>query len=92
MTCECWQTCRGKTALMWASSRGHADTVRVLVELGSSVEAVDEVNIHAHALAKHVLYQACVWDYEDDDDHHDSCVCIRICIYIMSSVYMYIQT
>ncbi len=39
------------TALLWASERGHADTVRVLVELGASVKAVDEVNIHAHALA-----------------------------------------
>jgi hypothetical protein len=39
---------------MLASERGHADTVRVLVELGASVEAVDlvdKVNIHAHALA-----------------------------------------
>jgi hypothetical protein len=36
---------------MWASSRGHAATVRVLVELGASLEAVDKVNIHAHALA-----------------------------------------
>ncbi len=36
---------------MWASSGGHAETVRVLVELGASVEAVDKVNIHAHALA-----------------------------------------
>jgi hypothetical protein len=50
MTCECWQD-DGKTALMWASERGDADTVRVLVELGASLEAVDEVNIHAHALA-----------------------------------------
>ena len=50
MTCECWQR-HGKTALLWASERGHADTVRVLVELGASVEAVDEVNMHAHALA-----------------------------------------
>jgi hypothetical protein len=50
MTCECWQD-DGKTALMWASEGGHADTVRVLVELGASLEAVDKVNIHAHALA-----------------------------------------
>ena len=39
------------TALLLASERGHADTVRVLVELGASVEAVDKVKIHAHALA-----------------------------------------
>ena len=31
----------GKTALLWASEGGHTDTVRVLVELGASVEAVD---------------------------------------------------
>jgi ankyrin repeat protein len=41
----------GKTALQWASEGGHAETVRVLVELGVSLEAVDKVHIHAHALA-----------------------------------------
>jgi hypothetical protein len=41
---------------MWASEGGHADTVRVLVELSASVEAVDKVNIHAHALA----YTCCI--------------------------------
>ncbi len=52
MTCEYWQESGdGKTALLWASEGGHADTVRVLVELGASVEAVDKVNIHAPALA-----------------------------------------
>ena len=50
MTCEYWQI-NGRTALLWASQNGHADTARVLVELGASVEAVDKVNIHAHALA-----------------------------------------
>jgi hypothetical protein len=55
MTCECWQR-EGKTALLWGSYCGHADTVRVLVELGASVEAVDKVNIHAHALA----YTCCI--------------------------------
>jgi hypothetical protein len=50
MTCECWQE-HGKTALLWASEGGHAETVRVLAELGASLEAVDKVNIHAHALA-----------------------------------------
>ncbi len=44
------------TALLWASYIGHADTVRVLVELGASLEAVDKVNIHAHALA----YTCCI--------------------------------
>ncbi len=59
ITCECWQGLEGKegkTALLWASERGHAETVRVLVELGASLEAVDKVHIHAHALA----YTCCV--------------------------------
>jgi hypothetical protein len=50
ITCECSQK-YGQSALMWASESGHAETVRVLVELGASLEAVDKVNIHAHALA-----------------------------------------
>jgi hypothetical protein len=50
ITCECSQDC-GLTALLWASKAGHAKTVRVLVELGASLEAVDTVHIHAHALA-----------------------------------------
>ena len=45
-----WQN-YGQTALLLASERGHAETVRVLVELGASLEAVDKVHIHAHALA-----------------------------------------
>ena len=53
ITCECSQGNKklGRTALLVASERGHAETVRVLVELGASLEAVDKVNIHAHALA-----------------------------------------
>ncbi len=50
ITCECSQGL-GWTALLCASQEGHAETVRVLVELGASLEAVDKVNIHAHALA-----------------------------------------
>jgi hypothetical protein len=50
ITCECSQD-DGKTALLLASEDGHAETVRVLVELGASLEAVDKVHIHAHALA-----------------------------------------
>jgi hypothetical protein len=50
ITCECSQE-YGQSALMRASEFGHAETVRVLVELGVSLEAVDKVNIHAHALA-----------------------------------------
>jgi hypothetical protein len=37
--------------LQWASLGGQAETVGVLVELGASLEAVDTVHIHAHALA-----------------------------------------
>jgi hypothetical protein len=63
ITCEYWQTNRGMTALLLASEVGHAATVRVLVELGASLEAVDKVHIHAHALAytcciKHVTSKA----------------------------------
>ena len=50
ITCECSQG-RGMTALLWASDSGNAETVRVLGELGASLEAVDKVHIHAHALA-----------------------------------------
>ncbi len=55
ITCECSQDC-GLTALLWASEAGHAETVLVLVELGASLEAVDTVHIHAHALA----YTCCI--------------------------------
>ncbi len=55
MMCEYSQE-YGMTALLWASYSGHAETVRVLVELGASLEAVHEVNIHAHALA----YTCCI--------------------------------
>ncbi len=50
ITCECSQR-YGKTALLRASEGRHAETVRVLVELGASLEAVDKVHMHAHALA-----------------------------------------
>ena len=57
ITCECSQgLLGGRTALLWASLYGHAETVRVLVELGASLEAVDKVHIHAHALA----YTCCI--------------------------------
>jgi hypothetical protein len=49
------------TALMLASLSGHAETVRVLVELGASLEAVDKVNIHAHALANTGCIQHVCW-------------------------------
>ncbi len=45
ITCECSQDPKsGKTALLWASYGGHAETVRVLFELGASLEAVDKVH------------------------------------------------
>ena len=79
MTCECWQVKwgYGKTALLWASERGHADTVRVLVELGASVEAVDKVNTHAHALAN----TCCI--------KHVSGI-MRMTMIIMSHAYAYV--
>jgi hypothetical protein len=96
ITCEYWQTKRGMTALLWASEGGHAETVRVLVELGASVEAVDEVNIHAHALAntgciRHVSgimrmiiimshAYACVFVYMDSCGY--VCIYIFVCMYI----------
>jgi hypothetical protein len=89
ITCECSQD-DGKTALMWASFRGHAETVRVLVELGASVDFVDKVHIHAHALA----YTCCI--------KHVSGImrmpmiimshayaCVFVCIY--KYVYLYIH-
>jgi hypothetical protein len=76
ITCEYSQGENGRTALIWASCCAHAETVRVLVELGASLEAVDKVNIHSHALAYTGMYQACVWDYDDDDDPHEPCVCM----------------
>ncbi len=81
ITCECSQTNYGKTALLLASERGHAATVRVLVELGASLEAVDKVNIHAHALA----HTCCI--------KHVSGI-MRMTIIIMShaGVYVYIYT
>jgi hypothetical protein len=76
MTCEYSQGGNGRTALQWASARGHEETVRVLVELGASLEAVDKVSIHAHALA----YTCCV--------KHVSGI-MRMTIIIMSHVYAY---
>jgi hypothetical protein len=75
ITCSCSQE-MGLTALQWASLGGQAETVRLLVELGASLEAVDKVHIHAHALANTCVYQGCVWHYEDDHDHDESCVCM----------------
>jgi hypothetical protein len=66
----------GMTALLWASEGGHAETVRVLVELGASVEAFDKVNIHAHALA----HTCCI--------KHVSGI-MRMAIIIRSPAYVY---
>ena len=59
---------------MWASSEGHADIVRVLVEHGASLEAVNQVNIHAHALAN----TCCI---------KDVCVIMRRRMMIISCLY-----
>jgi hypothetical protein len=77
ITCECWQR-YGRTALQWASDHGHAETVRVLVELGASLEAVDKVHIHAHALA----YTCCM--------KHVSGI-MRMTIIIMSHAHVYMH-
>jgi ankyrin repeat protein len=42
------------TSLLLAIVKGHADMVRVLIENGASLNAVDEVNILADAL-EHML-------------------------------------
>jgi hypothetical protein len=89
MTCEYSQG--GKTALMLASERGHAETVRVLVELGASVEAVDKVKISRMRSQTRAVSSMWLGD-EDDDDHDESCVCMYVGICIQSPVYMYIHT
>jgi hypothetical protein len=63
--------------LLLASERGDAATVRVLVELGASLEAVDKVNIHAHALAN----TCCI--------RHVSGI-MRMTMFIMSHAYAYV--
>ena len=73
ITCEYSQR-EGQTALLWASKGGHADTVRVLVELGASVEAVDKVNI-TRMRSQTPVYVSSMWLGDaDDDDHDESCV------------------
>jgi hypothetical protein len=73
MICECWQR-EGRTALLWASEGGHAATVRVLVELGASVEAVDKVHIHPFLMYLHIsvtFVHVCIFACID------RCTCIR---------------
>ncbi len=62
ITCECWQE-KGMTALQWASEGGHAETVRVLVELGASLEAVDKVNIHVSYVDMYMHMYVCIHEY-----------------------------
>jgi hypothetical protein len=76
MTCEYSQN-NGSTALMFASQGGHTETVRVLVELGASLEAVSKVNIHAHALA----YTCCV---------KHVCGVMRMTMIFMSHAYVHV--
>ena len=87
MTCECSQE-YGRTALLWASQGGHSATVRVLVELGASLEAVDKVNIHAHALA----HTCCIKHVSGIMRRTIIILSLRvcICIYIHSYVDMYV--
>jgi hypothetical protein len=78
---------------MWASERGHAETVRVLVELGASVEAVDKVHIHAHALA----YTCCIKHVSGIMrmtmiimSHGYGCVFVCMYVHIRIDVYSYV--
>ncbi len=75
------------TSLLLAIVNGHAETVRVLVENGASLNAVDEVNILADAL-EHMLCEyvcvimrilmcAC------------ACVCVCLCVCFLSNILMY---
>ena len=96
MTCEYWQT-YGMTALLWASYWGKADTARVLVENGASVEAVDKVNIHVHALANtccikdvSVLVRITMMMMSDACVHRYLYVCIYIHIHMRICMYTYI--
>jgi hypothetical protein len=78
--------------LLWASKGGHAETVRVLVELGASVEAVDEVNIHAHALAN-----TCCIKHVSGIMRMTMIIMSPVCVtsrhtYIHMCVYIYIHT
>ncbi len=92
MTCEYSQGERGRTALMWASCRGHAETVRVLVELGASLEAVNTVSIHAHALANTGCIKHVSWIMRMTMiimSHAHACRCIYMHSYI--HVYSYLS-
>jgi hypothetical protein len=96
MTCEYLPWQYGQTALLWASEGGHVDTLDLLVELGASVEAVDKVNIHAHALArtcciKHVSGIMRMWMIIMS--HAYACVFVCMCIYIFvyNCLYIYLH-
>jgi hypothetical protein len=79
------------TALVWASFRGHAETVLVLVEIGASLEAVDKVNTHVNALAYTCSIKHVSGIRRMPMNHDESCVCIWICIYIHSYTDIYIH-
>ncbi len=105
ITCECSQE-YGRTALLWASKYWCAETVRVLVELGASLEAVDKVNIHAHALA----YTCCIKHVSGIMrmtiiimSHAFACICVYMhsyihvysylsYIYVFNYIYTYVYT
>jgi ankyrin repeat protein len=42
----------GDTALMWAAAAGHVDVVRLLIEAGADVRAVDDEGVTALHLAR----------------------------------------
>jgi hypothetical protein len=74
---------------MWASCQGHADIARVLVEHGASLEAVNKVNIHAHALA----YTCCIKDVSVIMRMTMIFIFIIIChVYIIYYSYIYIYS
>ena len=44
---------------MWAVWNGSTDIVRLLVKFGASLETVNAVHIHEHALANTLLSEGC---------------------------------
>jgi hypothetical protein len=55
---------------MFASALGHVEAVRVLIEQGANLEAVDKVRIHSHATT-HARSQTLIHTHM----HTLACVC-----------------